>query len=168
MSLKHHATILRSLLIERSQDGLLKDIRKCPISSVCCSAQPAHANAALLIRDAPGHCQDVSSVFVLSCYVSKFRGSRMPLHPEHGAEGGKKNSKKSGTKRSFSLKASHPHFSLEFQHQTFSGLRVFCVLWVEFNIKFSGSRKHWELYWVWNGLCEVYEIEVIHCYLFDV
>lgn len=104
-------------------------------------------------------------VFVLSCYVSKFRGSRMPLHPEHGGE---KNSKKSGTKRSFSLKASHPHFSLEFQHQTFSGLCVFCVLWVEFNIKFSGSRKHWELYWVWNGLCEVYEIEVIHCYLFDV
>lgn len=104
-------------------------------------------------------------VFVLSCYVSKFRGSRMPLHPEHGGE---KNSKKSGTKRSFSLKASHPHFSLEFQHQTFSGLCVFCVLWVEFNIKFSGSRKHWELYWGWNGLCEVYEIEVIHCYLFDV
>lgn len=69
MSLKHHATILRSLLIERSQDGLLKDIRKCPISSVCCSAQPAHANAALLIRDAPGHCQDVSCLCLeLLCF----------------------------------------------------------------------------------------------------
>lgn len=109
MSLKHHATILRSLLIERSQDGLLKDIRKCPISSVCCSAQPAHANAALLIRDAPGHCQDISSVFVLSCYVSKFRGSRMPLHPEHGGRvGGKKQQKVRNKKEFFSQSITSP------------------------------------------------------------
>lgn len=31
------------------------------MSSACCSAQPAYANAALLIRDAPGHYQDTTS-----------------------------------------------------------------------------------------------------------
>lgn len=168
MSLKHHATILRSLLIERSQDGLLKDIRKCPISS--CAA--LHSLPMLMLLFSLGMLQGTVRTFPLSLsWAAMFLSLEAPgclCTQNMGAEWGEKNSKKSGTKRSFSLKASHPHFSLEFQHQTFSGLCVFCVLWVEFNIKFSGSRKHWELYWVWSGLCEVYEIEVIHCYLFDV
>ena len=85
MPLKQDATtVLWRLLIEHNQDQLLKDISKCPVSSACCLAQPAHANAALLIRDAPGHYQDtVSSIPVLSCSSSKYSGCRMPLHSKH-------------------------------------------------------------------------------------
>lgn len=53
----------------------------------------------------------------------------MPLNPEHGVEGGGKPAKSQEQKGvSISLEASHPHFSLEFQHRTFSHLCVFCVL----------------------------------------
>lgn len=70
---------------EHNQDQLLKDISKCSMSSVCCLAQHAHANAAFLIRDAPGHYRNtVSSIPALSCSSSKYSGCRKPSHPKCG------------------------------------------------------------------------------------